>query len=136
MLHPLSATTARPDIPAITEEEAGALARATVELFARWELSDREARALLGGMSARSWARWKAGEIGRIGQDTALRMSLLMGIHKGLRYLFSDPARGYGWIRRPNRDFAGRAPLDVMCDGTIFDLARVRAWLDASRGGW
>ncbi len=67
------------------------MARATVNLFDRWGLSDAQARELLGGMAPRTWARWKKGEMGRIDRDLAMRLSILMGVHKGLRYMFSDP---------------------------------------------
>ena len=127
---------ARTDLPAITEEEAAALARATVNLFRAWELTDAEARILLGDMAQRTWARWKAGDIGRIDRDLRARMAILMGIHKALRYLFSDPARGYAWIRKPNATFAGRSALDVMLRGEITDLIDLRAYLDAERGAW
>jgi hypothetical protein len=32
--------------------------------------------------------------------------------------------------------FGGRRVLDVMLEGSIFALERVRAYLDAERGGW
>ena len=136
MLLELQAAEAAPATPEVTPQEAAAMARAAVNLFRRWDLTDAEARDLLGGMAARTWSRWKTGQMGRIDRDLATRLSLLMGVHKGLRYLFSDPARGYAWVKKPNAAFAGRSPLAVMRDGTIFDLARVRAWLDAERGGW
>ena len=128
--------TARPDLPAITDEEAAALARATVNLFRAWQLSDIEARTLLGDMTQRTWARWKDGSIGRIDRDLRARMGILMGIHKALRYLFTDPARGYAWIKKPNGAFAGQAALDVMMRGEITDLLDLRSYLDAERGGW
>lgn len=136
MLRELAPTEARPDLPEITGAEAAAMARAVVNLFARWQLTEAEARALLGGMTARTYQRWKAGQMGRIGRDLATRLSLLMGIHKGLAYLFKSRERGYAWIKKPNADFAGRSPLDVMQDGTVFALERVRRYLDAERGGW
>ena len=66
---------ARTDLPVITDEEAAALARTTVNLFRAWELTDAEARTLLGDMAQRTWARWKTGDIGRIDQcsDLVLR---------------------------------------------------------------
>lgn len=128
--------TARPDLPAITDEEAAALARATVNLFRAWQLSDNEARTLLGDMAQRTWARWKEGNIGRIDRDLRARMGILMGIHKALRYLFTDPARGYAWIKKPNAAFAGQSALDVMMRGDITDLIDLRSYLDAERGGW
>lgn len=126
----------RPDLPVITDDEAAALARTTVNLFRAWDLSDAEARVLLGDMAPRTWARWKAGEIGRIDRDLRARMAILMGIHKALRYLFTEPARGYAWIRKPNDIFAGQSALEIMLRGEITDLIDLRAYLDAQRGGW
>jgi hypothetical protein len=129
-------TASRPDLPTITDEEAAALARTTVNLFRAWQLSDIEARTLLGDMAQRTWARWKEGSIGRIDRDLRARMAILMGIHKGLRYLFSDPARGYDWIRKPNAAFNGQSALDIMMRGEIIDLIDLRSYLDAERGAW
>ena len=132
-IHP---TIARPDLPAITDEEAAALARATVNLFRAWQLSDIEARTLLGDMTQRTWARWKEGSIGRIDRDLRARMGILMGVQKALRYLFTEPARGYAWIKKPNSALAGHTALDVMMRGEITDLIDLRSYLDAERGAW
>lgn len=136
MLHEIVQTRAKPDQPRITESEAAAMARAVINLFAHWDLSDAQAREVLGGLTARTYARWKTGDIGRIDRDLATRLSLLMGVHKGLRYLFTDAERGYGWVKKANAAFGGRSPLDIMTEGSIFGLARVRSYLDAERGGW
>ncbi|MHA6298172.1 antitoxin Xre-like helix-turn-helix domain-containing protein [Devosia sp. CAU 1758] len=136
MLVELPRTRALPDVPVITEEEAAAMARAVTRLFEHWQLSDAEARDILGGLAARTYARWKVGEPGRIDRDLATRLSLLMGIHKGLRFLFSEPERGYAWVRKPNSALGGRTPVEIMTEGSIFALVRVRSWLDAERGGW
>src|SRR5690554_3408962 len=108
---------ARPDLAVITNEEAAALARTTVNLFRAWGLTDNEARVLLGDMAQRTWARWKTGDVGRVDRDLRARMSILMGIHKALRYLFTDPARGYVWIRKPSEAFDGHSALDIMLRG-------------------
>ncbi len=73
-------------------------------------------------MAQRTWARWKDGSIGRIDRDLRARMAILMGIHKGLRYLFTDPARGYAWIRKPNAApflISGGGPGWWMGSGTM-----------------
>ncbi len=136
LLQPIETTPAETRKPIITDEEAGALARTTVNLFRAWELSDSEACTLLGGLSARTWARWKEGQIGRIDRDLRMRMAHLMGIHKGLRYLFKEPARGYQWIRKDNTAFGGQSALAVMLRGEMADLSMMREWLDAERGAW
>lgn len=136
MLVEIPRTAANPDIPKITAEEASAAARAVIRLFEKWGLNDTAAREILGGLSARTYARWKAGDHGRIDRDLATRLSLLMGIHKGLRILFTDAERGYAWVSKPNDFFGGRTPVEIMAEGSIFSLARIRSYLDAERGGW
>jgi uncharacterized protein (DUF2384 family) len=135
-LQPIAATPAAAGTSAITDGEAGALARTTVNLFKAWKLTDAEACTLLGGMSPRTWARWKEGSIGRIDRDLRMRMAHLIGIHKGLRYLFKEPARGYAWIRKPNTAFGGQSALDLMLRGEMSDLSALREWIDAERGAW
>lgn len=135
-LEPIHNTPSAARSPVISDDEAGALARTTINLFKAWDLSDAEARILLGDMAARTWARWKDGEIGRIDRDLRMRMAHLMGIHKGLRYLFKEPQRGYQWIRKNNDAFGGQSALGIMLRGEISDLALMREWLDAERGAW
>jgi uncharacterized protein (DUF2384 family) len=118
----------------ITDEEAETMARAVVRLFDRWGLNEAQACQLLGELPRRTYTRWKAGEIGRVGRDLKTRLSNLMGIHKALRIIFKEPERGYGWIKRPNEAFGGRSALDVMMQGELTDIVRVRRFLDATRG--
>jgi Protein of unknown function (DUF2384) len=119
-----------------SEAEIQAMQRAILRLFDHWGVSDVEAAILLGDISPRTLQRWKGGQYGRAGVDLVARMSNLLGIHKALRLLFTDPARGYSWVKRPNDAFAGRTALMVMLDGQITDLMRVRRYLDAQRGLW
>ena len=121
--------------PEITEAEGQAMARAAVNLFARWRMSDSQACILLGGLSPRTWARWKGGDIGRIPRDLKARLSNLMGIHKALRIIFTDADRIYSWVRRENAAFGGASALDVMLGGELTDIMRVRRYLDSVRGG-
>lgn len=119
----------------ITDEEAGAMFRAALNLFRLWGVTDDQASIILD-LPRRTFARWKAGEIGRIGRDGKARLSNLLGIHKALRIIFREPARGYAWIKTPNAAFSGGSALDVMLHGELTDLMRVRNYLDAERGGW
>jgi Protein of unknown function (DUF2384) len=129
-------TEAKPFTPEpITDEEAAAMFRAALNLFRLWGVTDDQAATLLD-LPRRTFARWKAGDVGRIGRDGKARLSNLMGIHKALRILFREAARGYAWIKAPNDTFGGRSALDVMLGGELTDLMRVRWYLDAERGGW
>ncbi|MEZ5897215.1 MAG: antitoxin Xre/MbcA/ParS toxin-binding domain-containing protein [Parvularculaceae bacterium] len=118
----------------ITDDEGEAMARAAINLFRHWGITDAEACVLLGGVSKRTYARWKDGEIGRLTIDQKTRLSVLMGIHKALRILFTEKARVYEWVKKPNRAFGGSSALDIMLGGYLTDLFRVRHYLDAARG--
>lgn len=120
----------------ITDLEAEALTRTTINLFNAWKLTDAQARTLLGGLSARTWARWKDGTAGRVDRDLKMRMAHLMGVHKGVRHLFKDATRGYDWVKAPNTAFGGKSALEVMLQGELSDLAVMREWLDAERSAW
>jgi hypothetical protein len=119
----------------VTQDEAAAMFRAVLNLFAKWDLTDDQAATLLD-MPVRSYRRWKAEGPGRISRDGRARLSNLMGIHKALRLLFTEPQRGYRWIRSGNHAFGGASALDVMLGGDLTDIMRVRRYLDAERGGW
>nr|WP_180902240.1 MULTISPECIES: MbcA/ParS/Xre antitoxin family protein [unclassified Martelella] len=134
-LQMIEKTAYRSAAPEITEAESQAMARAAVNLFARWRVSDSQACILLGGLSPRTWARWKGGDIGRIPRDLKARLSNLMGIHKALRIIFTDAERAYDWVRRENEAFGGASALDVMLAGELTDIMRVRRYLDSVRGG-
>jgi hypothetical protein len=105
-----------------------------MNLFRLWGVTDEQAATILD-LPRRTLARWKAGEIGRIGRDGKARLSNLLGIHKALRIVFRDAARGYAWIGAANAAFGGRSALDVMLGGELTDLMRVRRYVDAERGG-
>jgi hypothetical protein len=120
----------------ITHAEAAAMLRAAFGIFERWGVDNLQARRLLGEPAQRTFQRWKSGEVHSIPADTIWRLGDLLGIHKGLRYMFTDAARGYEWIRRPNEAFGGRSALDRMLSGSPSDLTAVRMYLDAERAGW
>jgi hypothetical protein len=120
----------------VTQEEARAMLRAILTLFDRWQLAPSEARVLLGDPSERTYQRWRRGDVAHVSSDTIFRLGALLGIHKALRYMFAAPERGYTWVRKPNAAFGGSSALDKMLQGAPTDLAEVRAYLDAERGGW
>ena len=94
-------------------------------------------RAILGDISEATYHNWRK-EPGRVvlTRDQLERVSLLLGILKGLRLVFADDQTGFRWLRAGNTDrpFDGRSPLDVMTAGGIVDLFKARQYLDAWRG--
>lgn len=119
----------------VSDAEAAAMFRAAVNLFAKWDITDEQAATLLD-LPIRSYRRWKAGELGRIDRDAKARLSNIMGIHKALRTIFREAARGYAWVKAPNAAFQEKSALDIMLGGELTDLMRVRRYLDAERGAW
>ena len=118
-----------------------------IRLAGIWRLSTEETCLLLGDMSERSWFRLKrqdgTGHVDRaprpspaLSQDMLTRVSVLVGIFKGLRLLFSEPLAD-DWIRLPNKGalFDGRTPLAVAIERGIPGLLEIRAHVDALRGG-
>lgn len=100
-----------------------------------WNLSTDDQMRLLGSPPRSTFFKWKK-DGGTLPRDTVDRISNLLTIWKSLEILFTDPARSQEWIKRPNEFFGGASALDVMLeDGNFFDIARVRQYLDAQRGG-
>jgi uncharacterized protein (DUF2384 family) len=119
-----------------TRQQVQALQRAVLNLFERWNVADVDAAVVFGGISARTLRRWRDGDLGRVSRDMADRMSHLLAIHKSLRILFEETRRGYDWMSARNEAFGGKSALDILRRGGMEDIVRVRAYLDAVRGGW
>lgn len=113
---------------------------AAVKLFLRladvWGLAVDQRRALLGGISRPTYHNWQRGKVGPLSRDQLERISLTLGIHKGLKLLFADEASAERWFTSPNTDvpFGGVSPLARMTHGGMDDLYAVRRYLDAWRG--
>jgi hypothetical protein len=110
--------------------------RMFMKLADLWKLPVDQRRALLGDISRPTYHNWKSGRIGTLSRDQLERISLALGIHKGLKLLFADEAGAVRWLKSPNRDlpFGGRSPLDRALQGSIDDLYAVRRYIDAWRG--
>jgi len=73
---------------------------------------------------------------GVLDQDKVTRASLLIGLYKGLRLLFNGPLT-FGWPKTTNSGlgFEGRTPVQIMSEGGIPAMMRMRQHIDALRGG-
>lgn len=116
--------------------EIKAMQRTVGAILARWGVSDVDAAVILGGISVKTWRRWRAGEYGRVNRDLADRMSYILGIHKALRIIFAEPAQGYRWMNQANAKLGGQTPIALLLRGGMGDLRRLRCYLDSTRGGW
>ena len=120
----------------VRESMSPAAIRLFLRLAERWQLPVADRCALLGDLPRPTYYNWVKGKAGPLSRDQLERISLLLGIHKGLGLLFADGEAADRWLRAANRDleFAGRSPLARMLEGGIDDLYAVRRYLDAWRG--
>ena len=118
------------DIP---EDETQAMAIAVIALFDHWNLSSEQRSNVLGGIQQTTLDCWRRGVFEPIEPNIALRLSLLMGIHKALRTLFIDDERAYAWVSTPNADFDERPPVDIlMSSDDLEGFFQIRSYLNAA----
>jgi Protein of unknown function (DUF2384) len=111
--------------------------KAFVRIMEKWKVKETQARELLNNPSSGTYYGWKAHPAGkRLDQDTLTRISLLLGIFKALRILYSEKLAD-AWVTLPNRDpmFGGITPLAYMIERGQPGMVHVRQLLDAWRGG-
>lgn len=118
-----------------SEHELGSVAlKAFFSLAEAWQLTREEAQVLLGSPSESTYYRWRQGKVSALPRDTLERISVLIGIYKALHILLPEPDRANAYPRRANSDFDGESALDIMLQGSVDSLYRVRRYLDAWRG--
>lgn len=106
-----------------------------------WQLDEAKRRTLLGEPPRSTYQNWQKKAETRqdlsLPLDTLLRISAVLGVHKALGILFQDEAQALIWLKgaHDGLPFAGRAPLDVMLEGTQDGILTVRRYLDTWRGG-
>lgn len=132
---PISQPALAPERDAARHEEA-VIVKAVVKACDLWKLTNREASQLFDVPIA-TWNRMKAGDFkGRLDQDKRMRASLIVGIFKSLRLYFNGPLT-YQWPKAVNTGpvFDGQSPVDLMIEGGIPAMMKVRRYLDGLRGG-
>ncbi len=117
---------------------SGSLLPAIFAIFSRWGLTGAQQMTLLGLSSEKSLYNWKnQPEKARLTKDLLERTSYILGIYKSLQILLPDPELADQWLFMPNDNplFNGNAPMERLLAGQVVDLAVVRQFLDAQRGG-
>ncbi len=118
---------------------AGSLLPAIFAIFGQWRLTGAQQMTLLGLGNEKTLYNWKSQpEKARLTRDLLERASYILGIYKSLQILLPDQVLADQWLATPNENplFNGTAPLDRLLAGQVVDLAVVRSFLDAERGGW
>ncbi len=124
-----------PPEPGTPPEKIAVAMKAFFRVASLWDVSNEQARVLLGRPGRATYFLWKKGEVRTVPYDTVRRISYVLGIYKALQILLPIPARADAWLKEPNELFGGRSALDRMLGGDVTDLAAVRRTLDAVRGG-
>jgi hypothetical protein len=118
------------------EKLSGSAIRLFMTLADVWKLTVDQRCRLLGDISKPTYHNWQRGKVGTLSRDQIERISLLLGIHKGLKLLFADDVAGMRWLTSANTDlpFGGKSPLERALCGSINDLTALRRYIDAWRG--
>lgn len=122
--------------PSRSEERNAVALKAYRQIVEQWGLTLAEAAAL-ADMSESTWKRArKPLYVAELTHDQLLRLSAIIGIYKALALYFSE-ALALRWVTMPNQGplFGGARPLDTMIEDGLPQFLRVRAYLDALRGG-
>lgn len=118
---------------------ASVLLPAIFNIFSEWNLKGSQQMILLGLSNEKTLYNWKSQpEKAKLTRDLLERTSYILGIYKSLQILLPDRTLSDQWLSTPNDNplFNGTAPLDRLLAGQVVDLATVRNFLDAERGGW
>lgn len=131
---------AAPDLSDVQERRrlSESAIRVFVNIVEKWELTEAQARGLLGGVASSTFHAWKTKPKGKqLDQDTLMRISLTIGIYKALNIYFNKPLADR-WITLGNRGplFGGQSPLEYMLRSGQPGMIDVRRMLDAWRGGF
>lgn len=130
-------TAALAPTPIPPSEDKSALARMTMKLLDRWQLSTDDQAALLGlaPRNRSALSRYRKGEPIGSNRDQFERVGHLLGIHKNLRLLFpQNTDLAYAWMTARNKAFENLTPVEVIKTYGFAGLLMVRAYLDRARG--
>lgn len=105
--------------------------RVFINIAEKWNLSEIQARSLLGGIASSTLHAWKSNPDKRVLDKNAItRISLILGTYKALHTYFGPVADH--WIANPNDGppFGGVSPIEYMVTTDIIGMYEVRRMLD------
>jgi hypothetical protein len=144
LIYPTGFFDRAPDLsnPAERARLSKSAIKAFVNIAEKWNLTEAQARGLLGGVASSTYHAWKTRPAGkrssvlRLDQDTLTRISLVIGIYKALHIYFDDRWSDR-WMTLGNRGplFQGHPPIDFIIQEGQPGMVQVRRMLDSWRGG-
>lgn len=125
------------DIDPKSADSRARLAQLIMRLFEHWQLSDEDQAALLGLSTKSQMAleNYRHGKPLANNMDLIDRAGHLLSIHKSLRLLYPHNMNiVYTWIKRPNKEFDNKSPLDVIKEKHFEGLRTISSYLTAALG--
>lgn len=123
--------------PAERERLSPEALRAFFTIMAHWNITDGDARRLLGDMSNGAYHALKRGGCQTLDEGNLVRISFLIGIFRALNIVHSEQLADC-WMQLPNTNgiFDGKTPLEYLMQGDgRSEFRTVRRLLDAERAG-
>lgn len=122
--------------PKVRRQMSAPAMRSFFRIAEIWDLTTEEQRGLLGWPAESTFYKYKTGQVGTLPYDMLIRISLVLGIYKALRILYTEPSLADRWVKLPNSNplFGGQPALELMTGGGIDGLSQVRRLLDGRRG--
>ena len=110
--------------------------QAFVNIARKWELTEEQARGLLGAVDVATYFAWQANPCTSLDQEILTRITLAIGIFKALNICFGETLADR-WVTLKNRGllFGGQAPIDFMIERGPAGMKTVRRVLDSRCAG-
>lgn len=126
-----------PDTPNTTENKEITATTALQVFFgitSLWELVEDQEIILLGNPDRQQFDAWKSNKTAdELSEETLLRISHFMAIHKYLVTLLPSKTAAYQWVKKINNAplFKGDTALNYMLIGDLSHIAEVRHYLES-----
>ena len=118
----------------ILQQDPRRAARVALKVFLNimdaWGVNLDQRQVLLGKPEQREFKLWQQGNVESMNSDVVIRISYIIGIYKGLGWIFNDRIWADKWVNKPNPEFNGKSALDFMLSGNIEQLKQVRELVD------
>jgi len=123
--------------PARLKKLSPTAVRAFKDIAGHWKLTPMEQRIMLGIIPQSTYTKYmRDPDSASLSYDTLQRISILIGIFKAINILLPDEQLADEWLSKPNAHplFKNTSAKEFLLDGSMENMAAVRAYLDAERG--